>query len=180
MIYQFEDLKISTIAELEEQVKKIESMVRHSREYKAYVSYCKNTLQMRFSQTWKDIDFVENGLSLEIHHLITLYDLVMIIGTDMLCNLKPGEYLLSWDIAKEVVLAHLNDEIPVISLATTEHEMVHAKLLEVRTNNEMVHLGNYDKFLQKYHDLLTEDHKKMYKKFNVDVDRYDNEEEKDS
>lgn len=177
MVYQFEDLKISSVAELEEQIKKIESMIRHSREYKAYVSYCKNVLQMRFSQTWKDIDFVENGLSLEIHHMITLYDLVMIIGTDLICNLQPGEYLLSWDIAKAVIEAHLNDEIPVVSLAVTEHEMIHAKLMKLNTSNEMIHLGNYDKFLQKYHDLLTDDQKDLYKSLGIDVDRYENEED---
>lgn len=169
MLFNFEDLKITDAPTLEENAKKIEKMIRTSKEYRSYLRYCKEDLQLRFSPTWRDIDFVDNHLSLEIHHIIKLYDLVMMVGLEMLSKLSSDEYLLSFDIAKEVINLHLNDMIPVTSLSITEHELLHARLMELDINSSLIHLGDYRKFLQIYKSYLTESELEFYKKFNKEV-----------
>ena len=162
MIFTFEDCKIKTVSDLENHAKKIEEQIRRSKEYRCWLRYLKEDCQMRFSQTWNKIDFVDKKLTLEIHHLITLYDLVMIIGGDMIANLKDGEYFLSFDISKAVIEAHLDDLIPVVSLAKTEHELQHANLFKIDPKKAQIHLGNYKDFIDKYNDYLTEKDYKMY------------------
>jgi len=173
MLTEFEDVKINTIETLEPVVKKIESMIRTSKEYRAYLHYTKDDLNMRFSQTWKNIDFIENKISMEVHHLIKLYDIVMMVGTDMVLNLSGTEYLMTWDIAKEVINLHLSDMLPVVCLAVTEHEMAHAGLLDITNDNAMVHLGNYNSFIYTYQNYLTSDEYDIYKKYGVSQETID-------
>ena len=149
-------LKIASPDDLTNNViKKIESMVRNSKEYRGYLSYIKEHLSSRNCAFFEDIDFVENELSIEFHHLITLYDLVTIIASKMILDLKEGEYLLTFDIAKKVIEEHLEDNIPGVMLSRTIHEMVHAGLKTISKNSKEVHLGNYKNLIKNYYMLLT-------------------------
>lgn len=149
-------LKIASPDDLTNNViKKIESMVRNSKEYRGYLSYIKEHLSIRNCAFFEDIDFVENELSIEFHHLITLYDLVTIIASKMILDLKEGEYLLTFDIAKKVIEEHLEDNIPGVMLSRTIHEMVHAGLKKVSKDSKEVHLGNYKNLIKNYYMLLT-------------------------
>jgi len=51
MLNEFEDLKITSIETLEPVIKKIESMIRTSKEYRAYIGYCKQNIGLHFTQT---------------------------------------------------------------------------------------------------------------------------------
>ena len=150
-------LKIASIDDLTGNlIKKIESMVRNSKEYRGYLSFIKEHLSIRNCAFFEDIDFVDKDLSLEFHHLITLYDLVVIIATKMILDLEDGDFLLTFDIAKAVIKEHLEDNIPGVMLSRTIHEMVHAGLKEIPKDSKEVHLGNYLNFISNYHELLTE------------------------
>lgn len=150
-------LKIKSVDDLTSNlIKKIESMVRNSKEYRGYLAYIKEHLEIKNCAFFEDIDFVENELTLHFHHLITLYDLVIIVGCKMISELKGDEYLLTFDIAKKVIQEHLDDNIPGAMLSKTIHEMVHAGLKTIPKNSKEVHLGNYKNLINKYHFLLTQ------------------------
>lgn len=159
-------LKISTPDDLTDNViKKIESMVRNSKEYRGYLSFIKEHLSIRNCAFFEQIDFVEKKLSIEFHHLITLYNLVTIVGCKMLTELKENEYLLTFDIAKAVIEEHINDNIPGVMLSETVHELVHSGLYQIPSNSKEVHLGNYEKFIRKYSVFLTDNDIKTIKYF---------------
>lgn len=149
-------LKITSVDELTQNIKKIESMIRNSKEYRGYLSFIKEHLSIRNCAYFEKVDFVENNLDIQFHHLITLYDLVVLVGGNMLLNLGEDEYLLTFDIAKEVIKEHLEDNIPGVMLSKTVHELVHIGQYVIPPNSKEVHLGNYTNFITKYHKFLTE------------------------
>lgn len=150
-------LKISSPDDLTHNViKKIESMVRNSKEYRGFLAYVKECLSIRNCAFFEDIDFVDNELSLEFHHLITLHDLVILVAAKMILALKDDEYLLTFDIAKKVIEEHLNDNVPGVMLSRTIHEMVHAGLKQIPKDSKEVHLGNYKTLITNYYELLSD------------------------
>jgi len=96
MLTEFEDLKITDVETLEHNIKKIENMIRTSKEYRSFLHYCKENQGLRFSQSCDNIDLVTNEISIEMHHhIINLYRIVAIVGTEMLLNLQSGKYILT-------------------------------------------------------------------------------------
>lgn len=150
-------LKIATLDDLTDNViRKIESMVRNSKEYRGYLAYIKEYISIRNCAFFEDIDFVDSGLSIEFHHLICLYDIVVIVASQMLYELEDGDYLLTFDIAKQVIKEHLEDRIPGVMLSKTIHEMVHKQLKTIKKDSKEVHLGDYLGLIRLYHNFLTE------------------------
>ena len=61
-------------------IKKIESIVRSSREYKIYISHLRNDLNMNRCSFLGNIDTTTDEVSLEMHHCpLTLFDIVDIV-----------------------------------------------------------------------------------------------------
>ena len=58
----------------------------------------------------------------------------------------------------------------IVSLAVTDHELVHAGLLNIDATNDMVHLGKYKDFINKYHDYLTIEEYNAYIKYGADAE----------
>lgn len=163
MLNEFDNMKIYNMLDVEDASGNIEKLIRNSREYRAYLSYCKDSLNMRYSASYPNLDFVENNISLEIHHIIQLYDLVNIVGHELLSHLKVGEYILSYDIAKAVIMLHMNDMIPVMSLSITEHQLETEHILYFENmkypddNSYMnkIHMGNFNEFLKVYGNYIS-------------------------
>jgi len=95
------------------------------------------------------------GIHIEQDHIITLFDIVLIVGTKMLSTLKKNGYLTVFDIASQVIKEHLdeNNIIPTIALTTTHHEMRHSGLQTIKLEDIN---GNYKMFLDKYRGFIPE------------------------
>lgn len=168
-------VKIQTFNDLLNSMKDIERQIRSSSEYKTFLYYIKEINQIRNCAFFKDIDFVDKKMTIEFHHHpFTLYDIVLIIGTSMIADLKDDEYLLTFDISKRVIEEHLDDTIPGIMLSKTIHEMYHNGLYEIPTDSPQMNLGDYTKFVGKYGEFLQEKDIENLQKY------IQNPEEKDS
>lgn len=130
-------------------VKAVERIFRSSDQYKKYVHYIKFQVGMKRCQLHNNIEEAEHcseKLKLEMHHgpVFTLFDIVSIIVDD---QLKRGERLTTFKVADLVAEEHFNNNVQVVVLCKTCHEMVH-------NDQAMLHykqaFGNLENFLKKY------------------------------
>ena len=149
----FKNYVIYTPDDLQKKMKKIESMIRGSLEYRGYISYIHEEQEIKtcaYFKNWNCDDITE-----EFHHIITLYNITFAVGCKLLERLEPDEYLTTFDIAKEVILEHFNNNIPGIYLSKTIHEAYHAGLTQLPKNSNSLNLGNYKDFVKKYKAYLS-------------------------
>lgn len=162
----YENVIILNQEDLNNKLKLIEKMIRSSREYKAYIKCTRETDDIKGCAFFTDKNLDE--VVLEIHHLIHLYDLCVIAGSKLLDNLKDDEFLLASDIAKEVILMHMKDLIPVVSLTQTIHQLVHNGEYSIPKDTKQLHLGEYAEFIKEYKDYLNKDYiVNLYTNYNV-------------
>jgi len=127
---------ISTEDQLVYFINDIERVVRQSREYRAWCYYMK-AKQEQSSDVFTGYDSYEYNLTLEIHHVIFLYDIVYITGLSMLNKLTDTEDVI----------------IPIVPMLKSYHEMYHEKLIEFEPKDIF---GDYQKWLDKYSDVISE------------------------
>lgn len=133
----------------------IEKEVRNSYEYKAYVSYLKNELDLTRCSLLPGINIKEMNVSLEFHHYpMNLFEIVETVGNQMVKNCKEGEKISCFDIAQKVVEEHYLNNIGLVPLTKTLHDMAHNKAIIIPMNK--IH-GNYKAFLRKYSDYISDD-----------------------
>ena len=133
-----------------EQVKKA---IRSSMEYRDYVQYLKENVDMDACAFFKNVtsNTKENNenkkVKIEIHHEpFTLEDYVSVVLDKYI---EEGQEIDALDIAEEVMELHYNNEVGLIPLSKTIHQIVH------NTGKVPIPLymcyGNYTQFLQDYH-----------------------------
>jgi len=134
-------------------IKSIERIVRSSLEYKHYIQYLRDQIDMTLCSFFNNINNKDNKkISIEIHHEpFTLFDLVQIvidrwIGEEI--DLNP---LL---IAEEVTSLHYRNLIGLIPLSVTVHELVHNGKLFIPLQNIF---GGYVEFIEKYEKYISQD-----------------------
>ncbi len=146
-----------------EQVKKA---IRSSMEYRDYVQYLKENVDMDSCAFFKNVtsNAKENNenkkVKIEIHHEpFTLEDYVSVVLDKYI---EEGQEIDALDIAEEVMELHYNNEVGLIPLSKTIHQIVH------NTGKVPIPLymcyGNYTQFLQDYHvddDLIDKLKRKM-------------------
>ena len=146
-----------------EQVKKA---IRSSMEYRDYVQYLKENVDMDSCAFFKNVtsNSKENNenkkVKIEIHHEpFTLEDYVSVVLDKYI---EEGQEIDALDIAEEVMELHYNNEVGLIPLSKTIHQIVH------NTGKVPIPLymcyGNYTQFLQDYHvddDLIDKLKRKM-------------------
>lgn len=130
-------------------VKAVERIFRSSDQYKKYAHYIKFQVGMKRCQLHNNIEETEQSdekLSLEMHHgpIFTLFDLVSIIVDD---QLKRGERLTTFKVADIISEEHFNNNIQVVILCKTCHELVHDDQIKLHYNQAF---GNIINFLKKY------------------------------
>lgn len=105
-------------------IKRCESIIRKSMEYKEYMKFLKLHMDMSKCTVVKNLATGDGRkYSIEIHHEpFTLFDIV-----DVVLNKRIQENLSTHelDIADEVMGLHYDEEIGLIPLSTTMHEAVH-------------------------------------------------------
>lgn len=107
-------------------IKTVESLVRRSKEYKDYIKFLRDNMDMRRCTVLRGLDAsTQSGkkYSIEIHHEpFTLFDIVQTIINKRLSN---GQTLDMFTVADECMYLHYEGKVGLIPLSKTMHELVH-------------------------------------------------------
>ena len=134
--------------ELDKFIKKIEKIVRSSYEYREYIQFLKDELDMNQCAFFPKIS--RDDISIEIHHSpFTLYDITAIMVNEARINsVNPNAF----QIAENVMKLHFEGLVGLIPLAKTVHDLVHTG--DVFIPLDHVH-GNIKGFYDKYYGYMT-------------------------
>lgn len=134
-------------------VKQIERVVRTSQEYRDYIKFLKDNIDMTKCTYFNKLSNKGGKrISIHIHHEpFTLYDITMIVLNKHLSKNEPINML---DVAEEVMYLHYRDMVGLLPLSVTVHELVH--IGKVLIPLQVVY-GNYIKFLEQYEEWITDD-----------------------
>lgn len=158
-------------------VKSVETMVRTSDDYKAFIRWVKNTVGINFCQVSSNIvEFDTTGgkdTLIEMHHgpLFTLYDYVNIILNKYIDNRLP---ISTFVITNEVIEEHFKLHVQVVMLTKTNHEGVHNRDIFLNLKQG---LGDIGAFIKEYAPYLTDDQKYRIARYILlckENDSYDN------
>ena len=142
--------KYSTPKEQKKFIKSTETLIRSSLEYKTYIKFLKDNLDMNRCAVLKNI---KNGdgkrYRIEIHHEpFTLFD---IVETVINRRLDEGEDINALHVADEVMELHYEGHIGLIPLSVTMHELVHNGRIFIPLQY-IYH--KYDEFYKEYKDYM--------------------------
>lgn len=134
-------------------IKTVERIVRSSQEYKDYVQYLKEYIDMRECSFFSNVNNrYGKKVRIEIHHEpLTLYYIVNIVLDKWIkedWNLNP---IL---IAEEVMKVHYENKVGLIPLSKTCHDLVHSGGLFIPLQNVY---GSYVSFLKEYDEYISSD-----------------------
>ncbi len=136
-----EDLDAKTI-------KYIEKEIRNSYEYRSYIKYLKEELDLTRCSLLPNMDSRVLPVNLEFHHFpFTLYDVSETIGKSMINNLGEDESVSCFDIAEKVIEEHFMNNIGLVPLTETLHEMAHNNAITIPMDKVN---GDYKKYIEKY------------------------------
>lgn len=134
-------------------IKSIEKIVRGSLEYRNYVKFLKEEIDMNQCAFFQNIDRTELRVGLEIHHApLTLFDICSIVLNSMAID---NTDITVFDVAEEVLKCHYQGLVGLIPLSETVHELVHAGEIFIPVNKVY---GNVRRFIEIYGEGMTENH----------------------
>lgn len=157
-------------------IKRIEGIIRSSMEYRDYVAYCKENLDMNSCAFLSNV-CQEKGrkrISIELHHEpFTLMDIVWTVVNKYEAEGLPYNDLI---ISDEVLEMHYANIVGLIPLSKTMHQMVHNSN-KIKIPLYLVY-GQYSEFVEKYGqymepDLLDKLEKKINYTKNVTKEDFD-------
>ena len=136
-------------------IKTVERMVRSSLEYKAYIKYLKQYIDMTKCSFFNSVSNKDGKrTSIEIHHEpFTLFDITQAVLEKQLD--ETGEVNL-FSISEEVMKLHYQCKVGLIPLSATVHELVHAGQVFIPLQSPR---GDYIAFLEEYDRYITMDMK---------------------
>jgi hypothetical protein len=133
----------------------IEKEIRNSHEYRSYIQYMKEELDLTKCALLPNIDIKTTPVSLEFHHFpFTLFDITGIVGKSMLNNLSENESVSCFDISEKVMLEHFKNNVGLVPLTKTLHEMAHNGAIAIPFDKIN---GNYSKFIEEYNQHIEPD-----------------------
>jgi len=137
--------------EIERFIKSCERLVRNSPEYKLWISYIRDVLQMECCRiTGENM----NETSVDIHHHpFTLYSIIKALLYKKLGN---DEKFCSFDIAIECIELHFQMKVPFVPLVSSLHEKFHNGFLKIPM--ELVY-GSIDYLIDNLFPYLDEEDK---------------------
>ena len=140
-----EDLTEKSITSLEKKV------IRNSYEYKSYINYLKNELDLTQCALLPGIDIKTDPVSLEFHHYpLTLYDITLTVACQLIAS-SDGKAVSGFDIAEQVMKEHYENNIGLIPLTKTLHQMAHSNSITIPLDKVS---GNYKNFYNKYKEFM--------------------------
>lgn len=156
-------------------IKAVEKMVRRSNYYSRYIKYLREEIGLTFCQVLSNIDTKDSGendknkVTIEMHHgpILTLFDYVAIV-VDYL--LEVGQPITTFRVAKIVLEEHYNNNVQVVMLSKTVHQVVHAENIFI---NYKQGFGNLNAFLTKYYKGLQNEQIMKINKYIETSKKYD-------
>jgi len=129
-------------------IKYIEREIRNSFEYRTYIQFLKEELDLTRCSLMKNIDIKTTPVSLEFHHFpLTLYEITEAVGKSMVDGLTKDEAVSGFDIAEKVVEEHYKHNIGLVPLTKTIHDMAHNGTIFIPIDAVN---GNYQEFINDY------------------------------
>lgn len=144
--FDYDDYNLDDPKAFRKYIANIEKIVRTSYEYKQFVSFLREYMDMNHCSFLENITNVESfRIKIHLHHEpITLFDIVLAIYNKRLDNRES----LSEDmVAKEVMYQHYMLRVGIIPLSETVHELVHNQYIFVPTTAVF---GKYWEFVDLY------------------------------
>lgn len=136
-------------------IKRIERIIRSSTEYRDYIAFLKEYVDMTACTFFNKVNSAESRrIHVEIHHEpLTLMDIVSVVLTKWIDDGTPLNDLL---IADEVMELHYRNLVGLVPLSKTVHETIHSG-----NQNAIIPLyvvyGNYREFILQYEDYISDD-----------------------
>lgn len=135
--------------ELNRFIKKCESMIRMSPEYKDWTDYIRDVMEMTSCQlTGEHHDHAKSDIH---HHPITLF---VIVKAVILKNVASDKEFSSISIMQEVVDLHYKMKIPFVVLIKSLHERFHNGFLNIPIE---LCIGDVQSFIKDYSCYLDEE-----------------------
>ena len=133
-------------------IKMIERIVRSSNEYKQYIQFLKQEIDMTKCTFFNNVNNKNNSsVSIEIHHEpFTLFDITSIVLEKYIDLSEDIDPLM---IAEEVMELHYKNFVGLIPLSITVHQLVHDGKILIPLQNVY---GNYIAFLEEYDAYINE------------------------
>ena len=168
IVYDIEDYDLFNEKDFKKYINDIEKIVRQSREYKTFIQYLRNFMNMNHSLFMPNVSNIDTTkIKIELHHTpFTLYDIVMTIFNKRKDNDEPLSCFL---VAKEVCYIHYFLYVGLIPLSKTEHKLVHNQSLFVPIDKV---LGRYDRFIEMYDKYIPEDAMARYNTYKEMTNNY--------
>lgn len=142
----------------EKLIKTIERMVRSSMEYKDYIAFLKEKMDMTQCAYFHNVGGKQKRGFIEIHHEpFNLYTLTDIVITKQ--EQEKG-YISELEVAEEVMYLHYTNRVGLIPLSVTVHELVHAGKIIIPL--DCVY-GNFVKFTRDYFEYISDGTKELIK-----------------
>lgn len=147
-------VQLSSMKDKDKFIKRIERVIRSSMEYRDYIAYLKEYVNMNQCAFFNNVENAQgNRVRIEIHHEpLTLYDIVKVVVNKYIQEAIPLNELY---IADEVMNLHYTNQVGLIPLSKSVHQIVH------NSNDIIIPLhmvyGNYKQFLEEYNDYLSID-----------------------
>lgn len=171
------DMSIHELSEDDEvtpkMIKYIEGLVRRSYEYKKYIGYLKNELDLTSCSFLESIDVSDIAVSLEFHHHpFTLYDITEAVSKKMIDDIPDDESrtISPFDIADIVTEEHFRHNIGLVPLTKTIHELAHSRAINIPLDKTY---GEHSNFKNKYEKYLSPEALHTYsnsRRFNDSLD----------
>ena len=142
--------KYNTPKDREKFIKTCEIVIRKSNEYKEYIKFLKDNLNMNECTILSNIKS-GNGkrYRIEIHHEpFTLFD---IVETVINRRLENGESISALKVADEVMDLHYSGLVGLVPLTTTMHELVHNGRIFIPL--QFIY-HKYDDFFKEYEEYM--------------------------
>ena len=148
-------------------ISRVEKIIRSSKEYRDYIQFLKEHVGLDRCIFFQNItnggENKRSRISIEIHHEpFTLYDIVNVVLTKYQDEGLPINDLL---IADEVLELHYANQVGLVPLSKTMHQMVHNSTKLIVPLNMCY--GSYSEFLEKYEPYIDEElYEKLERKMN--------------
>ena len=135
-------------------VTECEKLIRQSLEYKDYIAFLKQNMDMTSCSFFNNITNENRRCSIHIHHEpFTLFDITLAVTNRFIREKIPLDY---FDVSEEVMKVHYQNMVGLIPLSTTVHEIVHDGQLFIPLQAVK---GNFVKFFSKYEEDISPDTK---------------------
>lgn len=135
----------------------IEKTVRASPEYRRYINYLKENLNLNSCALMPGLNSDDMDISIEFHHYpFTLYDICKVVAASMFDDTSHSDDLTfsAFQIAERVMNEHYCGNVGLVPLSTTMHELAHSGGIVIPLSKVN---GNFADFYIKYHKYITDD-----------------------